>query len=155
MKRHRHQPHKKWGAWGCRLLCKPCYWRTSIFLVQVLLHLYHQSPFPSVTHCEFICNTLSSINLSVLPLFHSCAWIQSPIPRLRLFVCTEISCPIFTCLNFCFLIFFTFDLALSIIRKWGPNIPRSNRFHLKTLLSYPTLNNYWGLCIKILVIEDR
>lgn len=72
------------GAQGCRLISKPCYWRNIIFLFQVLPHRYHQSPFPSMTHCEFICNTLSSINLSVLALFHSCAWIQSPIPRLRL-----------------------------------------------------------------------
>lgn len=27
--------------------------------------------FSSVTHCEFICNTLSSINLSVLCLFQT------------------------------------------------------------------------------------
>lgn len=49
--------------------------------------------FSSVTHCEFICNTLSSINLSVLLLFQSCTLIQSPIPRLGLLACTESTVP--------------------------------------------------------------
>lgn len=81
--------------------------------------------FSSVTHCEFICNTLSSINLSVLLLFQSCTLIQPPMPRLGPLSLYWINWPIFTCLNFCFLIFFNFVLVLSYfsLRKWRPCIP--------------------------------
>lgn len=81
--------------------------------------------FSSVTHCEFICNTLSSINLSVLLLFQSCTLIQPPIPRLGPLGLYWINCPILTCLNFFFLICFSFVLVLSYfsLRNWRPYIP--------------------------------